>query len=149
MWLNRWAFLAGITLSFVVAGHFVATTAAQTPAKAVSRFIEGRFEMQVVESYDAQFDGDEPGHICRVGGLNDMIPKAALGDAIFCGDEKIGVVSGLKWSQANGSLEIDFDPLPGVRIAIGETVWIKLGDAPSGFAATTPRNPAPPQTAKN
>ena len=50
MWLNRWAFLAGITLSFVVAGHFVATTAAQTPAKEVSRFIKGRFEMQVVES---------------------------------------------------------------------------------------------------
>jgi hypothetical protein len=127
MWLNRWAFLAGVVASIGVAGHFVASTAAQTPVRAVARFMDGRFEMQVVESYDAQYEGDEPGHICRFGGLNDMIPKAALGDSIYCGDQKVGVVSGLKWSQAHGSLEIDFDPLPNVRIAIGETVWVKLG----------------------
>jgi hypothetical protein len=134
MWLKRCAFLAGLTLSFAAASHFVAATAAQTPVRTVSRFVEGRFEMQVIESYDAQFEGDEPGHICRFGGLNDLIPKAALGDSIYCGDQKVGMVSGLKWSQANGSLEIDFDPLPGVRVAIGETVWIKLGDSPSQTA---------------
>ena len=130
MRLKHGAFLLGIGLAFAGASHFVAVTAAQLPARPVARYVEGRFEMQVVESYDAQFEGDEPGHICRFGGLHDLVPKAALGDAIYCGDQKVGVVSGLKWSQAHGSLEIDFDPLPGVRVAIGETVWVKLGDTP-------------------
>jgi hypothetical protein len=98
-------------------------TAAPAP-KAV-----GRFEFEVIESFDAKYEGDTPGHIGRSGGLGDDRPQAALGDAVYRGEQKIGTVTALRWSRGQGSLEVEFDPEPKTRIQVGDVVWMKLGDA--------------------
>jgi hypothetical protein len=90
--------------------------------------INGRFEFEVIESYDAKYLGDTPGHVGRHGELGDFRPQAALGDPIYRNEEKVGKVSALKWSQGHGSLEIEFDPEPLTRISVGDVVWIKLGE---------------------
>jgi len=87
----------------------------------------GRFEFEVIESFDAKYDGDTPGHIGRHGELGDLRPQAALGDPVMRGDKKIGTVTGLRWSRGHGSLEIEFDPEPKTRISVGDIVWLKLG----------------------
>jgi hypothetical protein len=104
-----------------------------------------RFEFQVVESFDAQYLGDTPGHIGRGGGLGERKPDVALGDPVFRGDQKVGKVTNLKWERSKDSLEIEFDPEPlrfdangralgPLRIAVGDEVWIPLGGsaAPKG-----------------
>jgi len=90
-----------------------------------------RFLFDVVESFDAKYPGDTPGHIGRHGGLGELRPRIALGDKVFRGaadaPEIVGVVTNLKWSRAQGSLDIEFDPDDSLRIEIGESVWVKLG----------------------
>jgi hypothetical protein len=94
--------------------------------------IEGRYEFEIVESFDAQYLGDTPGHIGRHGELGDFRPEIALGDPIYRADseDKIGKVSRVEWSRGHGSLEIEFDPEPKTRISVGEVVWVRLGDKP-------------------
>lgn len=86
-----------------------------------------RFEFEVVESFDAKYQGDTPGHIGRHGGLGEIHPLVALGDPVFRGDEQVGIVTGLRWSRAQGALDVEFDPASKTRIAVGNVVWLKLG----------------------
>lgn len=124
-----------------------AVVAYQMAAPAQSRRERsGRFEFQVVESFDAKYLGDTPGHIGR-GNIGVERPDVALGDRVYRGDAKIGRVTNLRWDRAKESLEVEFDPEPfevdangrpirPTRITVGQTVWIPLGgesgDRPKG-----------------
>lgn len=88
-----------------------------------------RFEFEVVESFDAKYLGDTPGHTGQAGGLGSTRPQVALGDAVYRGKESIGTVTGVVWSHARGSLTVEFDPKPYARIAVGEIVWVELNPA--------------------
>ena len=87
-----------------------------------------RFEFEVIQSFNAKYEGDTPGHVGRSGGLAERRPGAALGDAVFRGEEKVGVVTGLTWNRAQGSLEVEFDPVTQARISVGDAVWLALGE---------------------
>lgn len=88
-----------------------------------------RFEFEVIQSFNAKYEGDSPGHIGRSGGFTDRRPRAALRDAVYRGEEKIGVVTGLTWNRVQGSLEVEFDPVADVRISVGDGVWLALEGA--------------------
>jgi hypothetical protein len=101
-----------------------------------------RFDFQVVESFDARYLGDTPGHIGRGGGLGTTAPKIALGDPVFHGDERVGIVSGLKWDRVKEGLEVEIAPeeirvdpagkvLGRLRITIGQELWIPLDMEPA------------------
>jgi len=107
----------------------LAVVRSQQPAKAPPPQAAGRFEFEVIESFDAKYEGDTPGHIGRHGELGDRRPQAALGDAVYRGDEKVGTITGLRWNRGVGGLDVEFDPDPKTRIEVGDTVWMKLGDA--------------------
>jgi hypothetical protein len=105
----------------------------------------GRFEFVIVESFDAKYLGDTPGHIGRGAVFGRQSPNLALGDPVYRGKSKIGKVSELKWDQARESLEIEFDPEPfrldtdgriegSQRIALGETVWVRTDGAAAARA---------------
>jgi len=105
----------------------------------------GRFVFEVIESFDAKYLGDSPGHVGRGGGVTGK-PNVALGDPVFHGDRKVGKVTGLRWDRAKQSLEVEFDPEPfeidargrvlgPIRIAVGEDAWIPLG-GPIDFEKT-------------
>ena len=104
------------------------TTSGQQPAaKAAPAAADpNRFEFEVVQSYDARYEGDRPGHMGKSGGLADRRPHVALGDPVFRGQEKIGVITGLGWSRTHGSLEVEFDPVGELRICVGDVVWLAL-----------------------
>lgn len=90
-----------------------------------------RFEFEIVESFDAKYLGDTPGHIGHAGGLGTTRPHVSLGDPIYRGQEVVGKVTTATWSHVKGSLTIEFDPVPLVRIAVGEIVAVDLNPAPS------------------
>lgn len=85
-----------------------------------------RLSFEVIESFDAKYLGDTPGHVGRVGGLGMRRPKVALGDPVYRGEEIVGTVTGLLWNRSNGSLDIEFDPAPLKTIVLGDTVWVAL-----------------------
>lgn len=85
-----------------------------------------RLSFEVIESFDAKYLGDTPGHMGRVGGLAARRPRVALGDPVYRGEEIVGTVTGLVWNRANGSLDIEFDPAALKTIVLGDTVWIAL-----------------------
>ena len=90
-----------------------------------------KFEFEVVQSFDAKYEGDTPGHMGKSGGLGNRRPQVALGDAVYRGQQKVGVITGLGWSRSYGSLEVEFDPVGDVRICVGDVVWLALdGKAP-------------------
>lgn len=95
--------------------------AAQPPAHRT------RFEFLVIESYDAQYLGDTPGHVGRGGGLGHEAPDIALGDPVFHDTTRVGKVSRLVWNEAKESLQVEFDPEPAMRIHIGDPFWIPVG----------------------
>ncbi|MCE9603699.1 MAG: hypothetical protein K8U03_02225 [Planctomycetia bacterium] len=125
-----WWSLVFVATGLVAAaiGGFASVLAQQVTKAPAAPAVKGRFEFEIVESFDSKYLGDTPGHIGRHGELGDFRPQAALGDPVFRGEEKIGTVSNLVWSRGHGSLEIEFDPEPHVRIAVGELVWLKLGE---------------------
>lgn len=88
---------------------------------------DGKFEFEVIESFDSKYAGDTPGHIGKHGELGDIRPSAALGDPVYRGEQKIGTITNLLWSRGHGSLEIEFDPEPNIRIAVGDVCWLKMG----------------------
>ena len=122
--------------SFIVLGLALATgtlgwhslTNGQQPAanQAKPAADPNRFEFEVVQSYDAKYEGDRPGHMGKSGGLENRRPHVALGDSVFRGQEKIGVITGLGWSRTHGSLEVEFDPVGDARICVGDIVWLAL-----------------------
>ncbi|MFM7107293.1 MAG: hypothetical protein ACKOZU_01585 [Planctomycetaceae bacterium] len=93
-----------------------------------------RFWFEVVESFNAKYEGDTPGHIGRGGGMTHH-PHVALGDAVYhrIGDEDkaIGLVTGATWDRLKGSLAIEFRPKEDHRIAVGDEVWVDLNPAPA------------------
>ena len=119
------------TLLLAAAAWGLAPSRAQAPAAPATKF-----EFQVVESFDAKYLGDNPGHVGRSGGLIDR-PDIALGDPVFDGDRRVGKISWLTWDRAKHSLEVEFDPEPFEmdannrpvgpnRIAVGDEVWVPL-----------------------
>lgn len=93
---------------------------------------EARFEFEVVESFDAKYLGDTPGHHGRSGGLGNRRPRVALGDPVFRGDEQVGVLTQVVWDRSRGSLDLEFDPQPSVRVCVGDVVWIHVDGPPDG-----------------
>ncbi len=99
-----------------------------------------RIEFHVVESFDAQYLGDTPGHIGRGGGVGDH-PGVAVGDRVHRGGEVIGRVSRAVWDRSRQSLEIEFDPEPMTRVAVGDVCWVGRHE-PGEFSK--PARPAVP-----
>ena len=96
-----------------------------------------RLEFEVVQSFDARYLGDTPGHMGRAGGLERRRPRISLGDPVYRGQQQIGAVTGLTWNRTNGSLDIEFDPVERNRICVGEMVWLALD------GSATPPEPSP------
>ncbi len=111
-----------------LAAHF-GMSAAQQPAGGndPSPAVTGsRFEFEVIESIDANYLGDTPGHHGRNGGLGNRRPVIALGDPVFRGTEKVGMLTQITWDRTRGSLDLEFDPAPLVRVNVGDVVWVDL-----------------------
>lgn len=93
-----------------------------------------KFEFEVIESHDAAYLGDTPGHMGRDGGLK-FRPNVALGDGVYrsAGEKtvRIGSITRVLWDRVSGGLTVEFDPAPLVRVAVGEEVWIDLNPAPA------------------
>ena len=102
------------------------------------------FSFEVIESHDAKYPGDTPAHTGKDGGLT-VRPNVALGDPVYrtVNDSTtiIGRVTLVAWDRVSGSLTVEFDPKPMLRIAVGDEVWIDLNPAPASSAA--PASPAP------
>ena len=124
--MKRWRPKAVILATLVPAAYLAWdwSTPAQGPAAS-----PGRFEFLVVESIDAKYLGDTPGHIGRAS-LGRNSPRVALGDPVFRETTRVGKVTHLTWNEARESLDVEFDPEPGHRVAIGDPVWVALGKAP-------------------
>lgn len=91
-----------------------------------------RFTFDIVESFDAKYPGDTPGHMGKHGGLENIRPHVSLGDPVFRGESRIGTITGVTWDRVRGSLTVEFDPEPMQRIAVGDEVWLALdGEPPS------------------
>ncbi|NCX99314.1 MAG: hypothetical protein EBX35_12250 [Planctomycetia bacterium] len=92
------------------------------------------FRFEVIESHDADYLGDTPAHLGKNGGLT-VRPQVALGDPVYrkavTGRIRVGHVTRVTWSRVAGSLELEFDPEPFQRIAVGDEVWIDLNPAPA------------------
>ena len=129
-------------LAAAVVGLALATAA---PAARVARAAEGEpslppappgmaFRFEVIESHDADYLGDTPAHLGKNGGLT-VRPQVALGDPVFrktaTGRTRVGHITRATWSRVGGSLEVEFDPEPFQRIAVGDEVWIDLNPVPA------------------
>jgi hypothetical protein len=109
------------------AGYWSWPSQAQLAPPPSAKENRSRFEFMVVESFDAQYLGDTPGHIGRGGALGKKAPGVALGDPVYREDTPIGRVSRVQWDRTKESLEIEFDPKPKVgRISVGDAVWVHL-----------------------
>lgn len=84
-----------------------------------------RFEFLVVESFDARYFQDTPGHLGRAASGR-VVPRIALNDPVMRGTTKVGRITHLIWNEARESLEVEFDPQPDARIAVGDPVWVAV-----------------------
>lgn len=93
------------------------------------------FHFEVIESHDAKYLGDTPAHIGKDGGLT-VRPHVALGDFVYrttnATQTAVGRITRVEWSRVSGSLEVEFEPEPLQRIAVGDEVWIDLNPAAVG-----------------
>lgn len=87
------------------------------------------FYFEIVESWDAEYLGDTPAHTGRGGGLA-VRPQVALGDPVYRNERQkatlVGHVTRVIWNRAGGGLEVEVDPLPLRRIAVGDELWVDL-----------------------
>jgi len=88
------------------------------------------FHFEVIESHDADYLGDTPAHSGKDGGLT-VRPHVSLGDPVYRGTTAesrtlVGRITRVEWGRVSGSLEVEFDPEPFQRIAVGDEVWIDL-----------------------
>ncbi len=101
-----------------------------------------KFLFEVIESHDAVYLGDTPGHMGRDGGLK-VRPNVALGDGVYRteGDTttRVGTITRAVWDRVRGGLTVEVDPEPLRRIAVGDAVWVDLNPAP----VTARSNPMP------
>jgi hypothetical protein len=92
-----------------------------------------KFTFEVIESHDAKYLGDTPAHVGKDGGLT-MRPQVALGDSVYRTEGTVTIVIGtithVQWDRVSGSLNVEFNPQPFVRIAVGDEVWIDLNPVP-------------------
>ncbi len=93
-----------------------------------------KFHFEVIESHDAAYLGDTPGHMGRDGGLT-VRPNVALGDGVYRTEgptsRRVGTVTRAVWDRVSGGLTVEFDPAPLTRIAVGDEVWVDLNPAPA------------------
>ena len=96
------------------------------------------FTFEVVESLDAAYLGDTPSHVGRHGGL-EFRPNVALGDPVYRAAAdgsaevrpvRVGSVTRVVWERVSGSLTVEFDPEPLVRVAVGDEMSVDLNPAP-------------------
>lgn len=91
------------------------------------------FTFEVIESHDAVYLGDTPAHVGKDGGLT-VRPQVALGDPVYrTANERrlvVGRITRVVWNRVSGSLEVEFDPEPLQRVAVGDEVWIDLNPLP-------------------
>ena len=91
-----------------------------------------KFAFEVIESHDATYLGDTPGHMGRDGGLT-VRPNVALGDGVYRTEgqtsRRVGTVTRAVWDRVSGGLTVEFDPAPLIRIAVGDEVWVDLNPA--------------------
>src|SRR5213080_1458568 len=133
--------LAGVALGLMIAVGWQLLSSGQQPAADKGKDAGNRLEFEVVHSFDAKYLGDTPGHMGRAGGLSMRRPRIALGDAVYRGEERVGLVTHLDWNRVNNSLDIEFDPVDKARVCVGDSVWL-LFDNPR------PSRTSEPQTAK-
>ena len=90
------------------------------------------FDFEVIESHDAAYLGDTPAHIGKDGGLM-FRPRVALGDAVYRTQDgqrtTVGRITRVEWNRVSQSLEVEFEPEPLQRVAVGDEVWIDLNPA--------------------
>jgi hypothetical protein len=90
------------------------------------------FHFEVIESHDAAYLGDTPAHIGKDGGLT-FRPRVALGDAVYRTQDgqrtTVGRITRVEWNRVSQSLEVEFEPEPLQRVAVGDEVWIDLNPA--------------------
>lgn len=111
----------------VLAGYGAWPSQAQLAPPPSDKSDPTRFDFMVVESYDARYQGDTPGHIGRGGALGKKAPGVALGDEVFRQETPVGRVSHVIWDRTRESLEIEFDPDEKAgRISVGDPVWVHL-----------------------
>lgn len=107
------------------------------------------FWFEVIESFNAKYEGDTPGHIGRHGGIT-LHPHVALGDPVYHRigeeDKAIGVVTGATWDRLRGSLSVEFRPRNDHRIAVGDEVWVDLNPAPRAEEALGAGKPSKAST---
>ena len=119
--------VALIAAAMLAAAVWPAGTQGQPPAAPAARPADpSRIEFEVAQSFDAKYQGDSAGHLGRATGLEKRQPQVALGDAVYRGQQQIGVVTGLGFSRTHGTLEVEFQPLAGTRISVGDAVWLAL-----------------------
>jgi hypothetical protein len=119
--------LGVVAIALTITSGWQLLSSGQQPATDKAKTADSnRLEFEVVQSFDAKYEGDSPGHIGRAGGLQNRRPHAALGDSIYRGDAKVGTVTSLTWNRTNGSLDIEFDPAENTRISVGDEVWMLL-----------------------
>jgi hypothetical protein len=126
---RKWLGVAVVGIA-IVAGWQLWSSGQQPGAVKVKVAADSnRLAFEVVQSFDAKYEGDTPGHMGRAGGLQNRRLRVALGDRIYRGDENVGSVTGLTWNRTNGSLDIEFDPVDRVRVCVGDDVWMALDSA--------------------
>jgi hypothetical protein len=139
--MQRNNLFAGVALGLMIAIGWQLLSSGQQPAAEKGKDASNRLEFEIVNSFDGKYLGDTPGHMGRAGGLSTRRPRVALGDAVFRGEERVGLVTHLDWNRVNGSLDIEFDPVDHARVCVGDSVWVVL-DNPR------PTKTSEPQTAK-
>ena len=137
--------VAGAVLTVLAACFFGLVISTAAPFCGVARGLDGDaalpvappgmpFRFEVIESHDAEYLGDTPAHLGRNGGLT-VRPQVALGDPIYrktaTGRSRVGQITRVTWSRVGGSLDVEFDPEPFQRIAVGDEVWLDLNPMPT------------------
>lgn len=123
-----------MAVAIVLAGWLSWTTFGQTVTDRATNSTPGgaassRFEFLVVESFDARYLQDTPGHRGRAASGR-VAPRIALFDPVMRGTTQIGEVTHLEWNEARESLEVEFNPRTGMRICIGDPVWVPIPTTP-------------------
>jgi hypothetical protein len=129
LWIGMAAVVLSWNTGWTTAGMRAAdgetAASAYQPAPAGTKFV-----FEVIECYDAKYEGDTPGHTGRHGGLGKTRPQVALGDAVYRGAEQVGRVTGVIWDRVTSSLIVEFDPTNGLKrslqVAVGDEVWLYL-----------------------
>jgi hypothetical protein len=127
--MQRMNLFGGVALGLMIAIGWQLLSSGQQPAADKAKDTGNRLEFEIVNSFDGKYLGDTPGHMGRAGGLSMRRPRIALGDPVYRGDERVGLVTHLDWNRVNGSLDVEFDPVDHARVCVGDAVWLVL-DSP-------------------